>query len=375
MLLYISMPKNILLAYISEISGHRSAADAIEKALKILEPSTNILSINLFNYTNPYSEKVINRLYTSVIKRMPKIWEYLYDNPKVIKKTRGVKNIIHKFNSKKIKNLFDRFNPDAIICTQAFPCGMFADFKKIYSLNTLLLGIVTDFFPHTYWAYDNVDYYIVATEEARLRFIEQGIESAKIKLLGIPIDPKFAEQLNRKQAAEKLGIDLSKPAILVMGGGQGLGPIKTIVKSLNALAMDLQLIVVAGTNKKLYKKLDKFHFNKKRFLFKYIHNIDELMEVSSIMVTKPGGLSISEALAKGLVPVIVRPIPGQEENNTKYLTKHNAAFRIKNAKDISVVVGELLSNRRKYDTMRLNAKSIARPKAALEIAQLILGNV
>jgi len=368
------MSKNVLLAYISEISGHRSAAVAVEKALKIIDPSTRVSSINLFNYTNPYSEKVINHLYTSIIKKMPKIWEYLYDNPRVVSGTRYAKDIIHQFNSKKLKTLFDRFSPGVIVCTQAFPCGMFADFKKIYRLDTPLIGVVTDFFPHAYWVYDNVDYYIVATEEARLRFIERGVSSERIKLLGIPIDPKFARQSDREEVARKLGIDLSVPVILVMGGGQGLGPIKTIVKSLNNLETDLQLIVIAGVNTKLYKGLKKMRLTKKHLLFKYVHNVDELMAVSSIIITKPGGLTISEVLAKGLVSVVVNPIPGQEENNTRYLIKNNAAFRIKKASHVSGIVEGLLSNRKNYDIMRANAKSIARPKAALEIAELILKN-
>ena len=282
------MSKRVLLAYISDISGHRSAALAVEHALHILSPSTEILSINLFNYTNPYSEKVINHLYTNVIKTMPKIWEYLYDNPKVIKKTNSVKNIIHKFNSKKIAKLFNKFNPSIIACTQAFPCGMFADFKKIYHLTTPLVGIVTDFFPHTYWAYETVNYYTVASQEAQKRLKEQGVTDSRIKLTGIPVEPKFAQRLNRQDIAKKLNLDKSIPTVLVMGGGQGLGPIKTILRSLNRLRINLQLIVVCGTNKKLYKSLLRKRFSKKTVILKYVGNIDELMEISSIVVTKPG---------------------------------------------------------------------------------------
>ena len=369
------MSKKVLLAYISDISGHRSAALAVEHAIRSLSPSTEILSINLFNYTNPYSEKVINHLYTNIIKTMPKIWEYLYDNPKVIKKTGSVKDIIHKFNSKKIARLLNSFRPDLIACTQAFPCGMFADFKKMYHLTIPLIGIVTDFFPHAYWAYETVNYYAVASEEAEKRFRQQGIKSDKIKLTGIPVEPKFAIPLERKEIAEKLGLDRSIPTILVMGGGQGLGPIKTILRSLNRLKINLQLIVVCGMNKKLYKSLKRKHFSKRIILFRYVDNIDELMEISSIIVTKPGGLTISESLIKGLVPVVVRPIPGQEENNTKYLTGKNAAFRVKKAKEASEIIESLMLDPRKFTTICQNVKAIAMPNAAMDIARLILENV
>lgn len=369
------MPKNVLLAYITDVSGHRSAANAVEKALKMLDPSTKVLSLNLFNYTNPRSEKVINYLYTGMIKRVPKIWEYLYDNPKVVKRTRHAQDIVHKFNARKIKSLFDRFNPDVIACTQAFPCGMFADFKKIYHHNTPLVGIVTDFMPHTYWVYDSVDYYVVPSEEARSRLVQQGVSSKKIKMFGIPIDPKFSLELDKQTIAKQLGIDPSKPTVLVMGGGQGLGPIKKIVKSLDRLETDLQLIIVTGTNAKLYKKLKKRAFSKNNLILKYVDNVDELMSISSIVVTKPGGMTISEALVKGLIPVIINPIPGQEQNNTDFLINNNAAFTIDKKKDAARVIGDLLTDRKKFEVVLKNIRSLAKPKSALDIAQHILKNV
>jgi processive 1,2-diacylglycerol beta-glucosyltransferase len=116
--------------YITDVSGHRSAALAIEKALKILSPSVEIMSINAFKYTNPISERIVNRIYTTVIKKTPKIWDYMYDNPGLKKKLEALKHFIHRSNSPKLAKLFDSFQPDAVVCTQAFPCGMVADCKK-----------------------------------------------------------------------------------------------------------------------------------------------------------------------------------------------------------------------------------------------------
>jgi processive 1,2-diacylglycerol beta-glucosyltransferase len=143
--------------YISEISGHHSATLAIEKALKILQPNVEILNINAFNYTNPISEKVVNRLYLGIIKRTPQIWDYLYDNPTIAKKIEKMKETIHKFNSPKLKRLFDKFKPDAVVCSQAFPCGMCADYKRTYDSHIPLVAVLTDYVPHSYWIYDRVD--------------------------------------------------------------------------------------------------------------------------------------------------------------------------------------------------------------------------
>ncbi|MFH0913259.1 MAG: hypothetical protein V1884_03130, partial [Candidatus Omnitrophota bacterium] len=139
------MPKRIILMYISEVSGHHSAAVAIEKAIKVLEPGIEVLNIDAFKYTNPVSEKIVNSLYMAVIKRTPKIWDYLYDNPKVAERLEKIKATVHKFNSPKLKNLFDKFNPDAVLCTQAFPCGMVADYKKTYNSTIPLVAVLTDY--------------------------------------------------------------------------------------------------------------------------------------------------------------------------------------------------------------------------------------
>ncbi|MFH1640876.1 MAG: hypothetical protein ABIA66_02805 [Candidatus Omnitrophota bacterium] len=165
--------KRMILMYISEFSGHHSATLAIEKAVKSLSPDTEILNINAFNYTNPISEKIVNRLYMSVIKSTPKIWDYLYDNPAVAKKIDKIKDIIYKFNSPKLKNLFDEFKPDVVACSQAFPCGMVADYKKKYWSNLPLVAVLTDYVPHSYWIYDKVDCYVTPSEEVSRRLAEK----------------------------------------------------------------------------------------------------------------------------------------------------------------------------------------------------------
>ena len=183
--------ERIILMYISEVSGHHSATIAIEKAIKILSPDAQILNINGFNYTNPISEKIINRLYMGIIKRTPQIWDYLYDNPSVAKNIEKIKETVHKLNSPKLKNLFDRFKPTAVVCTQAFPCGMVADFKKTYNSDIPLIAVLTDYIPHSYWIYDAVDYYITPAQEVGHLLAEKGVDTKKIKNFGIPFDPKF----------------------------------------------------------------------------------------------------------------------------------------------------------------------------------------
>ncbi len=369
------MPKkNILLLYITEVSGHHSAALAIEKSLKLLSPDLKILNLNAFRYTSPFSEKIINRIYTTVIKRTPKIWDFVYDNLKIKKSIDKFKDTLHKHNSPKLKKLFDHFQPDIIVCTQAYPCGMVSEFKRIYHSQIPLIGVLTDYVPHAYWLHDNVNYYICPSQEINQRLIKKGIPGHKIKALGIPFDPAFTAPVNKTAVLEKLNFTPGTKTVLIMGGGQGLGPIKTIVNSLDKVKTNLQEIIVTGTNKKLYKSLKanlKNH-KKKIHLIGYTHNINELMSVSDLIITKPGGITTTEALSKKLPMLIIKPIPGQETNNTAYLTEQKAAINIPNPKEINLIVEDLFSNPEKLNRISESCARISKPNAGLDIAKFIL---
>ena len=367
-------PKRIILMYISEVSGHRSATMAIEKALKEISPDCEILNINAFNYTNTISEKVINRIYMEVIKHTPKVWDYLYDNPSVVKGLEKIKKSVHKSNSPKLKKLFDKFNPDLVVCTQAFPCGMVADYKKAYSSNLPLVAVLTDYIPHSYWVYDTVDYYITPSEDVSERLAKKGVASSKIKSLGIPFDHKFNQRLNSAEIFHKLKLDANKPVVLIMGRGQGLGPIKTIVKSLEKVKPDIQELIITGTNKRLYRSLRRKirHYNKDIHLFGFVQNIHELMFISRVIISKPGGVTTAEVLSARLPMVIVKPIPGQEVNNTNFLVHKGAAIKVDEPKDVYRVIEELLEDKTKSENLKLAAAQIAKPNASMDLARLLL---
>jgi processive 1,2-diacylglycerol beta-glucosyltransferase len=369
-------PKRVLLMYISQVSGHRQSAVAISKALKSFNPDCEIMSINGFGHSFPIMEKVVNTAYMGVIKRAPQIWEYLYDNPKIIKASAKIKENVLKKSHKKLKPLIEKFKPDVVICTQAFPCGMVADYKHTHNLPFMVVGVLTDFAPHLYWLHPGVDYYIVPSEEAKERYVNEGVAASKIKVYGIPIRHKFAEKLDRQAIIHKLGLNPSIPTVLIMGGGQGLGPMKDAVKSLMVLKKDVQMIVIAGTNVKLANWLKKMQrkTEKKIIFYDYANNVDELMEVSTLIVSKPGGMTTSECLAKGLPMVIVDPIPGQEERNSQFLVASGIAVRVDDKKQIGHTIEKLLNNETKLKGMREAALKHGRPMAAENIAKFVLSH-
>jgi len=335
------------------------------------------MNINGFAYTNPIFEKLINRTYMSVIRNKPEVWEYLYDNPKVLKSVQGLRDSIHRSNSKKLKVLLEDFKPEAVVCTQAFPCGMVADYKKYLGLKLPLFGVLTDHAPHSYWIFEHVDYYIVPSDTSKGQFIKNGITENKIKVFGIPIDLKFNKTRKREDACKGLGLDPDLRTVLIMGGSQGMGPVESMIDALENVDVNFQLIAVCGINKRLQRILTKRkdRCRKNMLVFGHVENVDELMEASDIIITKPGGLTTSEALAKSLPMIIIHPIPGQEAKNTEFLLQQGVALRAEDSGDVRALVQELFSNSVKLDQMRENADLIKKPNAAIKTAQLVLDSI
>ncbi|MEI6438177.1 MAG: glycosyltransferase [Candidatus Omnitrophota bacterium] len=367
------MKRHILLMYISKVSGHRQATMAISKSLKKVLPEANVSSINGFGYNYPILENVVNAAYMGIIRHSPRVWDYLYDNPKVVKRSANLRKFLNTSSHKKLEKLFKDFPADTVVCSQAFPCSMVADYKTKHQLNMTVIGVLTDWAPHSYWINDGVDHYVVPSEDTRDRFIKKGVPPEKILVLGIPIRSNFVEKLDKTAVRQKLGLELDVPTALIMGGGQGLGPIKEAVKELMKMATPLQLIVVAGANRKLFKWLGKSvpRAANKVLYYDYANNIDQLMEASDLIVSKPGGMTTSECLAKGLPMVIVSPLPGQEARNTDFLLEKGIAIHVHDVRDLADEVGLLLKSPERLKAMSRSARENGKPHAADDIARLV----
>ena len=370
------MMKKALIFYISRFSGHYQAASAVEKGLLSIDPGIEIEKVNALGYTNPILGKIINKAYLEVIKKKPELWGNIYDNPEVMKKTAKARNALHKFNMSKVRKLIDSKAPDVIVCTQAFPCGLVADYKRSCGKDTMLVGILTDHAPHSYWLYDEVDYYITPSSETAAVLEGKGVPPEKIKAFGIPVDPKYVEGHDTARIKKELGFDGDRPVILVMGGSQGLGVMEETVKSLfKDEHHGYQLLVVAGSNKKLFsriKKIEKKNGSGNIRVFSHVDNIDELMEVADVVITKAGGMTTAEALVKKLPLLIIEPIPGHERMNADYMVAKGAAVEVTDLRQIHEILNGLFDAGDAVGTMRRKCGEISKPGSAIDIAKLIL---
>ena len=221
--------------------------------------------------------------------------------------------------------------------------------------------------------HSHVDRYIVACQEARDVLRERGVSEEKIKILGIPISVKFLTAYPKQQVSNELGFANDLPSVLIMGGGLGLGPFKAIAKELDALEANFQIIVVCGKNKSLHEWFlnNRKGFKKPIFSFGYTNHIHKIMDFSDIVITKAGGITVSEALAKGLCIIVTNPIPGQEERNVQHLLKHNAIIKAEDPHQSGSIVNELLSDPKKMYLLKERAKDISFIDSSLRIADVI----
>ncbi len=369
------MRQRILLMYITIRSGHYQAARAVEQEIRRLQPGAEILTIDAFQYLNPILARIVDRMYLSVIQKLPELWDYLYDNPEVVRQSQRYRRLLHRYDSPRLQGLLEEFQPEVIACTQAFPCGLVADYKQENKRTTPLIAVLTDFTPHAYWVHEQVDGFVVPCEKAAQWLTDRTVPASRVHTLGIPIAPIFREGTNPTVVRRRLQMSPDLPAVLLMGGGQGLGPILEAVEGLDGIGPPFQLLVVTGSNESLYHRLIKRAPGMRHPLqvFGHVDFIADLMSVTTLIVTKPGGLTSSEALAKGLPIVALDPIPGQEIKNAHFLVEEGAACLVEDSKGLPQVVERLLGNPEEIRRMAANARRLGRPNSAAETARLVLG--
>jgi processive 1,2-diacylglycerol beta-glucosyltransferase len=236
--------KRILIFHISQFGGHRKAASNIKEALLYRDKNLKILNVNGFGYFYPFWEKVVEFIYTSVINYFPFLWGKIYDRKKIVKELNYLRKLVNRMAFKKLKFLLKEFSPDCIIATQAFPCGIVADYKKEFNFKVPLVAVVTDYYPHRFWVHSQVDKYVVACKEAKNILIKEGVKENKINIYGIPISIKFLQNCSRESIAEEYGFKKDLKAVLIMGGGLGIGPMRKIALGLDELEEDFQMIIV-----------------------------------------------------------------------------------------------------------------------------------
>jgi processive 1,2-diacylglycerol beta-glucosyltransferase len=365
-------PNSVMVLSAAAATGHLRAAGALVSAFETKGVPARHLEV--LRYTNPVFKKIYSDLYVQLMTRGPDLLGWLYktfDRPWQFQKRRLA---LDRLNTGPLLKLIRQENPDLALCTHFLPAEILLYLRKKKILDVPIGVVVTDFDAHALWLLKDVDWYFVACEETKVYLAALGIPPETIFVTGIPIDPAFGVEKPKREIRLRLGLDPDKTTLLVSPGGFGVGPVASLVRAVHDIRQPIQIVVICGRNKRLEDHLKGF--SNTRHPMKVIGFTDEMnswMAASDLLVGKAGGLTSSEALARGLVLVIVNPIPGQEERNSDHFLEEGVGIRCNNLPALAYKIDTLLSDKERFSRMQQAVKRLARPYAAFEVVSTVLG--
>ncbi|WP_425806603.1 glycosyltransferase [Desulfitobacterium sp. Sab5] len=338
-------PLRILVFSASFGAGHQKAAEAIIETIKNVEPNSRIIHEDFMVLINKALNYVMRNSYIKLIKRAPKLWGRFYNRTQKISEDSVFQRLLNTLGRSQFLKYIDSIQPDVIVCTYPTVAGVLAQLRLNGKLTVPLVTVITDYTVHSQWIHQGVDLYIVGSSKIYDGLVERGIDPKMIQVTGIPVNPRFESKTDKSKILTKLGLEQNRMTFLIMGGAYGvLGKAKWMCKLIAMSQAALQVIVVCGKDRRLYKSLDSVIEEARNPMvrFDFINNVDELMTAADVIITKAGGLTVTEALTKHLPMVIYKPIPGQEENNAHFIQEIGAARIAYTDKEFVGIIDEFI---------------------------------
>lgn len=369
----------LLILSASAGAGHLRAAQALEAACREMRSDIEIRNHDTLDFTPKIFKKWYAQSYLQTVNHIPKVWGYFYeyyDRKSGTSKTAKVMRILDRFNAGSLYKLVDEFKPDRILTTHFLPSNVLLSSRRKERFSLPPVSVcVTDYDIHFFWIHQDVTRWYVGSEEVRWQVHRKGIPLDRIVVAGIPIHPVFSKERTRAAAAAAAGLDASMPTVLVLSGGFGVGHVADTVAEVMKAPGDFQVAVVCGKNEDLKKQLMalKPPSGKRLEVRGFVTDMENYLTAADFVVTKPGGLSVSEAIARGCPIVAYAPIPGQEERNCDYLMESGAAVKAKDPATLEFKIRLLLTDEAVRRRMAEAARRIARPRAAYDIIGLESG--
>ncbi len=350
--------------------GHLKAAEALEKTFKSNYSNSEVKIECTLSIFNKKVERLISSIYYNMIHYTPKLWGHIHQ--KEAKKSYVFKKLISYFLIPKLDKYVEHEKPELVIVTHACGLGALSMLKKKYNFS--LVAVFTDYQLNYYWVNNNIDYYFVPHKEIKNQLsLQYNVNPDSIFDTGIPIDSIFSQE-TRKIEKEIYLADIKEYKILIMGGGVGIGNIKEMILLLNNIkTIPIILTVITGANEQLYQDLIKIKLkcNITIDIYKYSNNIYNLMKINDLLISKPGGLTISEAISIPLPIIIYNPIPGQEVENARFLIKMKSAIRVNEIEKIPYWIRYLYDNPKFSNRLKENQTKIAKPNSTSDIMKIL----
>lgn len=371
--------KKIIIFYASYGGGHLSAAKSIETYFKNNYQNIDIKLIDCMKYINKTIEKISTAAYREMAKKVPWAWGKIYSDSQ-----KGplahISSRANAIMAVKLLKLLKQENPDLIISTHPFGSQMCGYLKRKGKINSEIATILTDFKSHDQWLVENnyINYFFVSNNNMKYELMNRNIPEQKIFVTGIPVSEKFLKNYNKKEILNQLNFSENKKTILFFAGGEfGLGKSKTleIFEKLVSDFENIQIIAISGKNETMKNNFIKITNEYKRnhsvTILEFTDKVAEFMSISTLVITKPGGLTSTEALTSNLPMLIINPIPGQEEENAEFLEENKVAIWLKKDDDINSILNILLNDENILKTMKDNTRLISRPNSTKNICEIL----
>ncbi|WP_289293955.1 MGDG synthase family glycosyltransferase [Romboutsia ilealis] len=391
------MIKKVLIMSASTGGGHNRAARAIKEELEsrtIDNMSIECEIVDSLKLVNNTMDKVISGGYEKSALYTPKAYGsvYRFSETSLASKNEFKGNPLTSLMARKFKHLLNDSSPDLIIGTHPFPMIALSTLKKNNNIHSLsrsesfykstkvdippMISVLTDYTTHSTWIQNEIDYYIVGHEYVKELLVYEGVDSEKVKAFGIPVEKSFLSHRDRETVLTELGLSPEKLTVLLMGGSFGAGNIKETLEELLTVDRDFQILVVTGRNEhlkdRLSKMLDSTIHNKNICLLGYTNKMNDILASIDVLISKPGGLTTTEALLNDVPMIVPYFIPGQEEENLDFLTNCGAALRTTKKYSLPVLLKVLIDDPSRLDSLRKNIKSIRKFNSAVNISNLVL---
>lgn len=373
-------PLRVLILSASAGSGHLRAAAALESACRARPEIGEVVNVDALTYTNKLFRQFYSKFYLQLIRNVPTLIGWFYDNLDEPWKTERMRLMLSRLNTRPLVRMIRRLNPDLTICTHFLPAEIISHLIATESVQTRHAIVVTDLDVHAMWLSRQFHQYFVAIEESKAHLEMTGLPADRITVSGIPIDPVFGEPKDRTALCRSHQVDPARPLLLISLGAMGVSAGAEVLRALSFLKTSAQIVFVCGAHAEMKERLEAEvrSFKDAAHTFRilgYTKQMDEWLRMATLLVGKPGGLTLSEAMACGTPMVIYQPIPGQEERNSDQLLESGAAIKCNHATTLAFKIDEVLNDAHRLSEMGLAARRLGRPHAARTVVETLLSRL
>ena len=368
----------ILLLSVTAGYGHHATAKALADLFE--QKGAEVEIVDVYEYISKMIQQALAKGYLLSSKYTPELYRLFYDKTSQTKEKLNKMNMVKLVNTLgafRFESFVENFEPDAIVCTHVLAAHLVSQMKQRGMVTAPSIGIATDYCIHPYW--EDVLYMdglVIASELITQSAVKRGIPEQRLLPFGIPVHPKFNQHIQKTEARRQLGLDTARPVLLVMSGSMGYGDCAETVQHITNVGVDFQILAVCGNNKKAYQHLQNFLDDYTGVcsirVMGFVDNVDVLMSAADCIITKPGGLTVTEAIAKGLPMILANPIPGQEERNVEFLLNNGMAMLVTKTFPLDEVLYYLLNNPVRVQTMQDTIRALGHPDASERLVEYVM---